>query len=97
MGFNYRAITGSTKISNNTDAFAIMAGSRPTIGQGSSTRAAMRRAQATPLCNSTPGNPRSPHGDAPGSQRDCLKTNNRLSVNPVGSGGVGRMSMILYR
>jgi hypothetical protein len=92
MGFNYRAITGSTKISNNTDAFAIMAGSRPTIGQGSSTRAAMRRAQATPLCNSTPGNPRSI-----AEQRDCLRTNYRLSVNPVGSGGVGRMSMILYR
>lgn len=92
MGFNYRAITGSTKISNNTDAFAVMAGSRPTVGQGSSTRSAMRRAQATPLCNSTPANPRSIT-----QQRECLHNNFRLSVNPVGSGGVGRMSMILSR
>ena len=96
MGFNYRAITGSTKISNNTDAFAIMAGTRNglVIGQRNSVRSAMRRAQAGGN-KSFPCIP--PAFSKPSEQLSCMQSNKLLSVNPVGSGGVGKMNLIFSR
>ena len=96
MGFNYRAITGSTKISNNTDAFAVMAGTRNglVIGQRNSVRSAMRRAQAGGS-KSFPCIP--PLFSTPAQQRSCMQNNNLLSVNPVGSGGVGKRNLIFSR
>ena len=96
MGFNYRAITGSTKISNNTDAFAVMAGTRNglVIGQRNSVRSAMRRAQAGGS-KSFPCIP--PAFSKPSEQLSCMQSNKLRSVNPVGSGGVGKMNLIFSR
>lgn len=77
----------SPSVANNTNIFGIMGGLVPTNGMDQSVRFAQQNRGTT--TNPVPF----PINNSPQQSKEFMTKNNLLSVNPQGSGGVGKMFM----
>jgi hypothetical protein len=74
-------------IANNTEIFGIMGGRIPTVGVNTNNRFAQQNRGST--TNPVPY----PINLHPKASKEYMAKNNLLSVNPQGSGGIGKMFM----
>ena len=74
-------------IANNTEIFGIMGGRIPSVGVNTNNRFAQQNRGST--TNPVPY----PINLNPKASKEYMAKNNLLSVNPQGSGGVGKMFM----
>jgi hypothetical protein len=80
----------TSSIANRTSVFGIMGGLAPRVG---TSNLSVYRHQQNKAGKGLP----QLYGKSVDAQKQYLKTNKLLSVNPLGSGGIGKRMLMVYR